>query len=274
MTELANEKRYPVLNIDGKYGLLTIEPEEEPFDKASIPDNLFVYDIQKAETKEGPIFWVAEDTVDLYRLGKVICKEPLQFDENGLYKPEHVSGLKMEVPPTVKEFSCMTSNELSEIPDPGLLYNSSFGLVCVYPEINTYIDDNNIYIGLVFFDEEEQYFDHFSDVTVNIDPLPYLYGTIDTNNNGDKILGFLERNGFGQRLDMHQHSGFCSYPVFLFNEETLYKVDPASFKLYAEAHGHVPKCAESLDDKIREAKKQLNNTKNEKIEKDKGSLSL
>lgn len=107
----------------------------------------------------------------------------------------------------------------------------------VFPRLNFYVDNDNLYLGLVSEDLEWGGLAPYCDVTVNIDRLPYLHSCIDTNNNGEKIIEFLEKNGFGEDTGMHMFSGFCLYPVFRFNEEKLREIDPEMFDAYAKAHG-------------------------------------
>lgn len=117
----------------------------------------------------------------------------------------------------------------------------------VFPHLNSYLDNNNLYLGLVTEDLEWGGLTPYCDVTVNIDPLPYLHSCIDTNNNPQQVIEFLEKNGFGEDTGMHMFSGFCMYPVFRFNEEKLREIDPEMFAAYAKAHG---KDKPSLADQI------------------------
>lgn len=107
----------------------------------------------------------------------------------------------------------------------------------LFPRLNSYMDNNNLYLGMLSEDLEYGGLSPYCDVTVNVGPLPYLHSCIDINNNGAKIIEFLEKNGFGERTDMELPSGFCWYPVFRFNEEKLRQIDPEMFAAYAKAHG-------------------------------------
>jgi len=44
---------------------------------------------------------------------------------------------------------------------------------------------------------------------------------IDTNNNGARILGWLERNSFGRLTGRDGISGYCIYPEFEFKEDLI-----------------------------------------------------
>lgn len=120
----------------------------------------------------------------------------------------------------------------------GYSYVDSFGdEIILYPRLNMYVEGNSLYLGFDSFDSEAGDMEPYCDATVNIVALPYLHSCIDTNNNGDKMLDFLVRNGFGEPLGLRIPSGFCRYPVFRFNEEKLREIDPVVLAAYAKAHG-------------------------------------
>ena len=79
-----------------------------------------------------------------------------------------------------------------------------------------YTDNDNLYIGLVTEDK-----DLLADVTVNIEQMcDPLWACIDTNNLGQEILDWLEKNGAGHRLEGRAiRSGYCSYPMFQFSQK-------------------------------------------------------
>lgn len=243
------DKRLPVLKVDDHYCLLSIDrvapaPEE-------IPDGLHCYDIRSAGKSTGPLFQVEKSVPDLYRWGRIFCKDELPLGESGSYYPTHTSALHMAGdPPTVKEFLALSEESLAKVKDDGLLHLSGFGLIPVYPILDIYREYNNLYLGLNYYDEEEQMFDHYGDVTVNVEQMQYQHSTIDTNNNGTRILDFLKRNGFGEETNRCVNSGFCSFPVFRFDDRALQRIDPRVYKDYAMMHGHDPA---RLDEKIHEA---------------------
>lgn len=111
------------------------------------------------------------------------------------------------------------------------------GSYTVCPKLNMYANNDNLYVGLDCQDPADGFWEPFCAVTVNICELPYLYAAIDTNDNGPKILDFLERNGFGQRTDLSIPSGMCNYPLFQFSAEKLREIDAKTFAEYAKAHG-------------------------------------
>ena len=98
------------------------------------------------------------------------------------------------------------------------------GKVKLELEISSYMDNNRIYIGLVEVDGE--YPEPFADLTVNISaPCPDYCGYVDTNN-CPELEGFIEKHGLGEFTGLMGNSGFCSYPLYLFDPEKLREVAP------------------------------------------------
>ena len=116
-------------------------------------------------------------------------------------------------------------------------YASAYGSYEVKPKVNIYRDWDNLYVGLECFDPEFGVWDRFCDVTVNLVPLRYLEAAIDTNNNGGEVLNFLEDNGFAVPTGQFLRSGFCSFPVYRFNEAVLEKIDPINMAEYRRSRG-------------------------------------
>lgn len=91
----------------------------------------------------------------------------------------------------------------------------------ITPKFTTYQAGNNLALVL----EDENGWTH-SVLTVNLvnetlsnDNCAF----IDINNCGDYVLGWLERNNFGQLTGRHGLSGFCVYPEFEFKQEIINK---------------------------------------------------
>ena len=98
------------------------------------------------------------------------------------------------------------------------------GKVKLELEISSYMDNNRIYIGLVEVDGE--YPEPFADLTVNISaPCPDYCGYVDINN-CPELEGFIEKHGLGEFTGLMGNSGFCSYPLYLFDPEKLREVAP------------------------------------------------
>lgn len=138
-------------------------------------------------------------------------------------------------------------------------YVDPFGdTIRVRPKINMYANNNNLYVGLDWYDKDYGCWEPYCDVTVNIWKLPYLESAIDTNNNDSRILKFLVDQGFGQLTDRVQPSGFCVFPVFRFNADKLEEIDPVMFNEYEKVAGEKGRKHKPLDVSIREAKQKNN----------------
>ena len=145
-------------------------------------------------------------------------------------------------------------------------YESQYGGTYILaPHINSYANNNNLYMAFDCYSKDDDFWEPFCDATVNVTKLPYLFSTVDTNNNGYQILDFLEANGFGQRTGFSMPSGFCIFPVFHFNAEKLKEIDPEAFKEYQKAHG---KYKEPLEQKISSAQSRTEKESKERQEKD------
>lgn len=130
-------------------------------------------------------------------------------------------------------------------------YDSEYGgKYYVFPNMAQYENNDNLYIGLGYYDAKNDMLDHFGDVTVNISKLPYLHSAIDTNNNGEKLITFLEENGFGESTGFFLPSGFCKFPVFKFSEDKLRELFPKEFAEYQKSYGK----ESSLDKRIADIK--------------------
>lgn len=125
----------------------------------------------------------------------------------------------------------------------------------VLPKLNTYANNDNLYVGLDFFDQEFEYWAPYADVTVNVGSLPFLESAIDINNNGSKILSLLLDNDFGELTGRSIQSGFCTFPIFRFNANKLKEIDPVFFGKYAKAHGKTVEKCTLLNDQIADAKR-------------------
>ena len=89
-------------------------------------------------------------------------------------------------------------------------------------ELNNYLDNASLYVGLIT--NEEGYPEPWQNLTVNLAESCRCKPNcayIDTNNNGNEIIDWLEINGFGQQTGRIAASGWCFYPEFEFNMEAL-----------------------------------------------------
>ena len=101
------------------------------------------------------------------------------------------------------------------------------GKVMLELEIASYMNNNRMYIGLI--DEKGE---RFADMTVNIDsPCPDYCGYVDVNN-CPELVDFIEKHELGEFTGLMGQSGFCSYPLYLFNVEKLREVAPESMEQF------------------------------------------
>ena len=91
----------------------------------------------------------------------------------------------------------------------------------VKPQFTTY--QNNGRLALMLIDTE--YGETYSVLTVNLDDdiSNERCAFLDTNNCGDYVLTWLEKNNFGKWTGKWGLSGFCSYPEFEFTQEVIDK---------------------------------------------------
>lgn len=88
--------------------------------------------------------------------------------------------------------------------------------------LGNYMANDNLYVELIT--GIDGYYEPWSDLTVNLDTkCAENCAFIDTNNNGDEIIDWLEAHGLGTTTGRYKASGFCVYPEFEFNMEELLK---------------------------------------------------
>lgn len=88
----------------------------------------------------------------------------------------------------------------------------------VFPVITTYEHGVGSPIAFILLYLEDDSLELYSYITVNIPELNRSAGCqfIDTNNNSEDILDWLEIHQFGKRTGKSVKSGFCTYPEFNF----------------------------------------------------------
>lgn len=88
--------------------------------------------------------------------------------------------------------------------------------------LGNYMENDNLYVELIA--GIEGFYEPWSDLTVNLGiKCEENCAFIDTNNNGNDIIDWLEANGLGTKTGRYKPSGFCVYPEFEFNMEELLK---------------------------------------------------
>lgn len=135
--------------------------------------------------------------------------------------------------------------------------------------VHTYERDWNLYVGMDCRDPDSREMAPFTDVTVNITGLPYLFAAVDTNNNGFEIMDFLVENKLARPIGQTLRSGYCEYPVVVFDEKSLERLDPAGLKEYRELRGMEP--PESLKE---QAKDRTSEKMHEETEKERKAVKV
>ena len=90
-------------------------------------------------------------------------------------------------------------------------------------EKTLYVNGNNLYVGVVTWDEEGEYWEPWCDLTVNLPGyvLEKNEAFLDTNNCAPEIIQCLFDKGYIIDTGMTRRSGFCEYPLVRFTEEFL-----------------------------------------------------
>jgi hypothetical protein len=101
-------------------------------------------------------------------------------------------------------------------------YNSSItGETQVTFDIQQYMNNRAMFIGLMC--NEDGYEEPFGDVTVNLSvAAPNYCGYLNVNDMPD-IEKFITDNDLGEFTGFTQRSGFCEYPLYLFNVVATYE---------------------------------------------------
>lgn len=91
---------------------------------------------------------------------------------------------------------------------------------------NTYVNNGNLYIGVLAWDEEYEYWEHWSDLTVNLSvPCKPNTAFIKTDCSGEEIIEALVKKGYATETGVMRCSGYCVYPMYEFTEEFLNGID-------------------------------------------------
>lgn len=117
-----------------------------------------------------------------------------------------------------------------------LIYKSEYtGDNEVELDIQTYHNNGRIFIGLIT--NVDGYPEPFGDVTVNIDaPAPDYCGYLDTNNLSN-VENFIRENDLGEFTGLTGRSGYCEYPLYLFNVDKLRELCPEQMAAYEHSIG-------------------------------------
>lgn len=125
------------------------------------------------------------------------------------------------------------AEEKAELKDKGstMIYHSEYGGDSVVSlDIRQYADNGRIALQLITDEEGEP--EPFGSLTVNIDaPAPHYCGYLDINNlsNAGK---FVTEHGLGEFTGITGRSGFCEYPLYLFDADRLREHCPEQMAVY------------------------------------------
>lgn len=103
----------------------------------------------------------------------------------------------------------------------------------IVPELGLYVADDILTnkmrynIAIQLYSKSEEGLEPWSVLTTNLGEFVSVKNAayIDTNNNGAKVIDWLVKNGFGLETPLTKHSGFCEYPLFVFDEDMLKRID-------------------------------------------------
>lgn len=97
-------------------------------------------------------------------------------------------------------------------------------------EINQYMNNGCIYIGLVSY--ADGYSEPYGDLTVNLaGTAPDYCGYVDTNNMPE-LEKFIEDNRIGSFTGLMKQSGYCTYPLYMFDAKRLRELCPEGMAIY------------------------------------------
>ncbi len=102
-------------------------------------------------------------------------------------------------------------------------------------EISNYRNNNGLYIGLNAVGGE--YTESYGDITVNLDgKAPDYCGYVDINNMPE-LEKFIEENELGEFTGLTKRSGFCEFPLYMFNPDKLRELCPEGMEDYERSIG-------------------------------------
>lgn len=93
----------------------------------------------------------------------------------------------------------------------------------------TYSSNETLAVEMVVVNDKGEMVEPWNMLTVNIDSSNVLANDkrafIDTNNNGEEIIQWLEENKIATSKGVYGQSGWCSYPLYEFNGQVLNEME-------------------------------------------------
>lgn len=127
-----------------------------------------------------------------------------------------------------------TAEELAETPRMAPYFYEPEP-VTVTLEAGAYTSDRSLHVWLM--EEGDTGPEPYADVTVNLDvSVPSYCAYVDTNNMPE-LEGFLVDNNLAEFTGLVHNSGFCSYPLYMFNAEGLRELCPDGMATYEQENG-------------------------------------
>ena len=112
---------------------------------------------------------------------------------------------------------------------------TEFGTEEIQLEVEQYLYNGNLCISMYYKEDGEWL--PYGELTTNLPTrLPPYCGYVDTNNLSGAI-DFIEKYGLGQNTGLEAQSGFCRYPMYLFDAEKLRELCPEGMAEYERSIG-------------------------------------
>lgn len=108
-------------------------------------------------------------------------------------------------------------------------YESKWGDEMVELTMSQYAGSGNLFLELI--NTEGEYPEPYGNITVNLGEVPKYCGYIDTNNMPE-IEKFIADNDLGDFTGLTLQSGFCEYPLYVFNVDKLRVLCPEQMEKY------------------------------------------
>lgn len=105
----------------------------------------------------------------------------------------------------------------------------------VQVEVNVYLDNKSLCVSLTAM--EDGIPEPYGNITVNLDgTVPNYCAYVDTNNMPN-IEAFLVENGIAEFTGLTKKSGYCEYPLYLFDSDRLCELCPGGMAQYEAENG-------------------------------------